>query len=66
MTEDYHIKVLLASIKSLHASFQTLALTSSDDKAKRDFHEAMMITDEMIDELKNRASELETGIANGS
>ncbi len=43
----------------MHASFQSLALTSVDEDAKRTFHEAMLTTEEIITDVKARVGELE-------
>ena len=59
MTVASQVKQSLASAKSMHASFQTLALTSSDENAKRVFHEVMGLTEEIISDLKGRIGELE-------
>ncbi len=59
MTVASQVKQSLASVKSMHASFQQLALTSTDDSAKRTFHEVMLMTEEIIGDLKKRIGELE-------
>ncbi|MDF0727957.1 DUF1657 domain-containing protein [Cytobacillus sp. S13-E01] len=59
MTVASQVKQSLASTKSMHASFQSLALTASDEDAKRIFHEVMMMTDEVIKDLAIRVGELE-------
>ena len=59
MTVASQVKQSLASTKSMHASFQALALTSSDEEAKRIFHEVMIMTEDIIKDLKLRVGELE-------
>jgi signal transduction histidine kinase len=59
MTVASQVKQTLASLKSMHASFQTLALTSRDEEAKRTFHEVMLSTEEIIADVKTRIGELE-------
>ncbi|MFD1735359.1 DUF1657 domain-containing protein [Bacillus salitolerans] len=59
MTVASQVKQSLATLESMHAGFQTFALKSQDDVAKRDFHEAMLLTEEMIQDLKKRVGELE-------
>ncbi|MCA1031129.1 DUF1657 domain-containing protein [Bacillus timonensis] len=59
MTVASQVKQTLASVKSLEASFQTLALTSSDQYAKEIFHEVMMISGEVSRDLRERVMELE-------
>lgn len=59
MTVASQVKQTLASLKSMHASFQSLALTSIDEDAKRTFHEVMLTTEEIIADVKARVGELE-------
>ncbi|MBE4909437.1 DUF1657 domain-containing protein [Bacillus luteolus] len=59
MTVASQVKQTLASLKSMHASFQSLALTSIDEDAKRTFHEVMLTTEEIITDVKARVGELE-------
>lgn len=59
MTVASQVKQSLASLKSIHASFQSFALTSIDSSSQRLFHEAMLETEEIIDDLKKRIGELE-------
>ncbi|MCL6587271.1 MAG: DUF1657 domain-containing protein [Anoxybacillus sp.] len=59
MTVASQVKQSLASLKSIHASFQQFALTSTDEKAQRAFHEAMLLTEEIIADVKQRLSQLE-------
>ncbi|ANB59576.1 DUF1657 domain-containing protein [Anoxybacteroides amylolyticum] len=59
MTVASQVKQSLASLKSIYASFQQFSLTSTDEKVKRVFHEAMLLTEEMIADVKHRLSQLE-------
>ncbi|ANB58299.1 hypothetical protein GFC29_3671 [Anoxybacillus sp. B7M1] len=59
MTVASQVKQSLASLKSIRASFQQFALSSRDEQAQRTFHEAMMKTEEIIADLKQRISQLE-------
>lgn len=59
MTVASQVKQTLASLKSIHASFQTMALTSLDEDAKRTFHEVMLATEDIIADVKGRIGELE-------
>jgi hypothetical protein len=59
MTVASQVKQSLASLKSIHAGLQELALISQDEEAQRTFHEAMMMTEEMIADIKKRIGKLE-------
>ncbi|AGT31184.1 hypothetical protein M493_04395 [Geobacillus genomosp. 3] len=59
MTVASQVKQTLASLKGIHAGLQQLALTSQDETAQRTFHEAMLTTEEIIAELKDRVGRLE-------
>jgi hypothetical protein len=59
MTVASQVKQSLASLQNIHASFQTFALKSQDSNAQRDFHEAMLQTEAMIQDLEMRIGELE-------
>ncbi|GMB08957.1 uncharacterized protein DUF1657 [Thermolongibacillus altinsuensis] len=59
MTIGSQVKQSLANLKSIHATLQSLALKSVDEQAQRTFHEAMLTTEEVIDHLKQRVSQLE-------
>ncbi|EZP78844.1 hypothetical protein H839_03211 [Parageobacillus genomosp. 1] len=59
MTVASQVKQSLASLKSIHAGLQELALVSQDEEAQRTFHEAMMMTEEIIADIKNRIGKLE-------
>jgi hypothetical protein len=59
MTVVSQVKQSLASLKSIHAGFQELALVSQDEEAQRTFHEAMMMAEEIIADIKNRIGKLE-------
>lgn len=59
MTVASQVKQSLASLKSIHAGLQELALISQDEQAQRTFHEAMMMTEEIIADIKKRIGKLE-------
>jgi hypothetical protein len=59
MTVASQVKQSLATLKSMHAGFQGFALKSQDPHAQRDFHEAMLTTEIMINDLKKRIGEIE-------
>ncbi|KZM58611.1 DUF1657 domain-containing protein [Anoxybacillus geothermalis] len=59
MTVASQVKQTLASLKGIHAGLQQLALASQDETAQRTFHEAMLATEEIIAELKDRVGRLE-------
>lgn len=59
MTVASQVKQNLASLKSVHASLQGLALKSVDEQSQRTFHETMLVTEEIIEDLKKRIGELE-------
>lgn len=59
MTVASQVKQSLASLKSIHASLQRFALTSVDNHAQQEFHEAMLKTEAMIEDVKKRIGELE-------
>ncbi|ASS91052.1 MAG: DUF1657 domain-containing protein [Bacillaceae bacterium] len=59
MTVASQVKQTLASLKSIHAGLQNLAITSTDEETKRVFHENMLISEEIINDVKSRIGELE-------
>jgi len=59
MTIASDVKNCIASLNGAKNNFSRLALLSRDDEAKRIFHECMMETDEIIQELQNRVYTLE-------
>lgn len=59
MTVASQVKQSLATMKSMNASFQSLALISTDQAAKRQYHEVMIMTEEIMKDLKARVEELE-------
>ncbi|RST73110.1 DUF1657 domain-containing protein [Siminovitchia acidinfaciens] len=54
MTVISDVKTTLATMKGIQAAFSKLALTSSDAHAKKIFHECMMETEPIINDLKHR------------
>jgi hypothetical protein len=59
VTIGSQVKQSLASLKSIHAGLQNFALISTDERSQREFHEAMIITEEIIADLKQRIGQLE-------
>jgi hypothetical protein len=59
LTVASQVKQTLASLKSIHAGLQNLAITSTDEETKRVFHENMLISEEIINDVKSRIGELE-------
>ncbi|ASB88909.1 DUF1657 domain-containing protein [Bacillus sonorensis] len=59
MTIGAQVKQCLASLKSIEAGLSALALKSRDEEAKRLFHETMMVSEEVMSDLKKRVGELE-------
>ncbi|ATH94567.1 DUF1657 domain-containing protein [Bacillus glycinifermentans] len=59
MTVGAQVKQCLASLKSVESGLSALALKSQDEETKRLFHETMMATDDVIEDLKKRVGELE-------
>ena len=60
MTLTSQVRQALASMKSIHASLQGLALTSTDEHAQREFHEAMLMSEEVIADLKKEYQSMKT------
>lgn len=54
MTVISNVKTTLATMKGIQATFSRLALTSTDDEAKKIFHECMMETEPIITDLQKR------------
>ncbi|MEC1445822.1 DUF1657 domain-containing protein [Bacillus haynesii] len=59
MTVGAQVKQCLASLKSIEAGLSTLALESTDEEAKRLYHETMSMSAEVISDIKKRVGELE-------
>ncbi|ABS23888.1 DUF1657 domain-containing protein [Bacillus cytotoxicus] len=59
MTVIANVKTCLASLKGAQASLSTLSQNTSDEEAKRVFHECMLEMDSVIADLKDRVSVLE-------
>ncbi|AXR19790.1 DUF1657 domain-containing protein [Bacillus thuringiensis] len=59
MTVIASVKTCLASVRGAQASLSSLSLNSTDDEAKRVFHECMLEMDSVITDLKDRVSVLE-------
>ncbi|MFB6496270.1 DUF1657 domain-containing protein [Bacillus haynesii] len=53
------VKQCLASLKSFEAGQSTLALESTDEGAKRLYHETMSMSAEVNSDIKKRVGELE-------
>jgi exonuclease VII small subunit len=59
MTIASNVKQCMVTLKSAKETLSQLALKSSDDEAKRTFHESMMEVEEIISDLKKRIGQLE-------
>ncbi|KQL53859.1 NADH dehydrogenase [Heyndrickxia shackletonii] len=59
MTVASDVKNCIASLQGAKNNFSHLALVSRDDEAKRIFHECMMETEEIIQDLQSRVYSLE-------
>ncbi|MFC4322373.1 DUF1657 domain-containing protein [Litchfieldia salsa] len=59
MTVGSQVKQNLASLKSIQASLQGLALKSVNEQSQQMYHETMIVTEEIIDDIKKRVGELE-------
>lgn len=59
MTVASQVKQTLASLESIHAGLQNLALTSANEEAQKVFHETMLAAEEIIHDLTNRIGKLE-------
>jgi hypothetical protein len=59
MTIASDVKTCIASLKGVQQNFSRFALMSRDDSAQKVFHECMMETEEMINELQQRLAVLE-------
>jgi signal transduction histidine kinase len=59
MTVGAQVKQTLSSLKGVQSTLQTFAINAEAPEAKRAFHEAMLLTEEVISDLKKRVSELE-------
>ena len=52
------MKTTLANLKGIQASLSKLALTTTDEEAKKIFHECMMKTEPMIQGLQLRVEHM--------
>ncbi|CUB41293.1 MULTISPECIES: DUF1657 domain-containing protein [Bacillus cereus group] len=59
MTVIASVKTFLASKRGAQASLSSLSLNSTDDEAKRVFHECISEMDSVISDLTDRVSILE-------
>lgn len=59
MTVGSQVKQCLSSLKSIEASLSSLALRTQDIEAKRNLHETMLVTHEVVLDLQKRVGELE-------
>ncbi|WP_408011174.1 DUF1657 domain-containing protein [Pseudalkalibacillus sp. A8] len=59
MTVASNVKQCLASLKGAKETLSNLALKSSDEQAKRTFHESMLEVEEIISDLQKRIGHLE-------
>lgn len=54
LTVISNVKTTLANLKGIQASFSQLALKSTDEEAKKVFHDCMMKTEPIINDLQLR------------
>ncbi|MBP0726592.1 DUF1657 domain-containing protein [Bacillus sp. RG28] len=59
MTIVSNVKTTLVSLKGAQASLSMLSQNTTNDEAKRVFHECMMELDDIILDIKGRISKLE-------
>ncbi|MGJ7921566.1 DUF1657 domain-containing protein [Neobacillus sp. LXY-4] len=59
MTVASNVGQCLATIKGIEAQLSTLALNSLDKEAQRIFHEAMLVFEEIKQDLNERKNQLE-------
>ncbi|MEH7549192.1 uncharacterized protein DUF1657 [Neobacillus bataviensis] len=59
MTIYSNVKQCLVSIKGIEAQLSTFALNSQDEKAQQTFHNAMLIVEEVKNDLQKRTIEME-------
>lgn len=59
MTIASNMKQCLSTVKNIEAELSSLALNSSDEEAKRIFHETMLLMGETKNDLQNRVYEIE-------
>ncbi|MDP4084161.1 MAG: DUF1657 domain-containing protein [Bacillota bacterium] len=59
MTIASNVRQCLSTIKSIEAQLSSLALNSTDENAKKIFHETMLVIGETKDEIQSRIFELE-------
>ena len=60
MTVMSDVNTTLATMKGISSSFQELAIKTTDEQTKRIFHQCMVDTDEMIQQLAVRVEKLKT------
>ncbi|PLS09608.1 DUF1657 domain-containing protein [Neobacillus cucumis] len=59
MTVYSNVKQCLVSIQGMEAQLSTFALNSQDEQAQQAFHKAMLIMEEVKNDLQNRTTEME-------
>lgn len=59
MTIGSQVKQCLASLKSIEANLNSLALKTKDEEARQAFHETCLKTRKVVQEMEIRVSELE-------
>ncbi|PWU67227.1 DUF1657 domain-containing protein [Gracilibacillus dipsosauri] len=59
MTVSSNVKQCLATLKSIESGLSSLAINSSDEEAKRLFHEQMLVMEEIKQDIMKRIGELE-------
>lgn len=59
MTVATQVKTCLASLKSAQASLEQFALSTQNQEAKKTFETAAQATQNIVDQIANRVTELE-------
>lgn len=59
MTVGSQVKQCLASLKSIEANLNTLALKTQDEEARLAFHETCLQTRKVIQQMESRVGQLE-------
>ncbi|MDR4947349.1 DUF1657 domain-containing protein [Neobacillus cucumis] len=59
MTVYSSVQQCLVTIKGIETQLSTFALNSQDEKAQQTFHEAMLMVEEVKQDLQKRITEME-------
>jgi hypothetical protein len=65
MTLFHQVKQCFVNVKNIHASLQEHALQANETERQVLFHEAMLETEDVMEELKKQLQELEHELTNG-